>query len=181
MSGRRGSGNAYQGRRARWTRSEQISLVAAAISLAALLVAAIQPVTSWINYLSRPKVNIQYPSDGMQAANNTFGAHGTAQDIPPSSDLWLVVRSGVEGRWYPVTHLTVSGGRWSIGRDGICPASGLQDIQIYLVPDTDEGGLFGYVRASKSQQALGMNSMPPGAVLEATHAVNVDSNSPTTC
>jgi hypothetical protein len=152
-------------------------LAAAVISLAAFLVAAIQPISSFFARFSRPQVTIQYPSAGMHMPNNTFGARGTEQHIPLSSDLWLVVRSGVEGRWYPVINLTISNGKWSINSDWICPASGLQDIQVYLVPNTDEEALFNYVKGGKH----GISSLPPGAVLEATHAVNIASKSPANC
>lgn len=181
MSSLGSAGSANQGGINSWSRSDKISCIAAVVSFMALVISAIQPISSLADYILRPQVGIQYPSDGMRMANNTFNAHGTEERIPSSSDLWLVVRSGVEGRWYPVTRLSVSSGQWSIGDDVICPGSGLQDIQIYLVPDTGEEELFAYVRGSKSRQSLGMDSMPPGAVLEATHAVNVAPNSSDGC
>lgn len=176
-----GASGADPGKGKQWTRSDRISLAAVIAATLAFLVAAIQPMSSIVHYFSRPRVTIESPSNGMNMPNNTFGAWGTAQHVPPTSDLWLVVRSGVEGRWYPIYNLSADGGKWAIRNDRICPGSGLQDIQIYLVPNMDEGELFSYIKGDSAQQGLGINSMPPDAVLEATSSINVAGNSRTSC
>ena len=155
--------------RTKWARSDKISLCAVIAATLAFLVAAIQPVESVVHHFTRSQVTITFPAAGTHLPDNTFGAWGTAADIPASSDLWLVMRSGVESRYYPTINLTLgSDGKWSIRRDVMCPAPGLQDVQIYLVPNTDENDLFDYVRSSASKTGAGINSMPADAVLEAS-------------
>jgi hypothetical protein len=168
-----------ESRATNWIRSNKISMWALIFAALALLVSLIQPVSSLTHYLNRPRVAIKFPANGANEPNNTFGSSGIASNIPTSSDLWLVVRSGVEGRYYPVDNLTLANNKWSIPGDWICPASGRQDIQIYLVPNTDENDLFDYTRGRGPHH--GINSMPSQAVLEASHAIKVAANSQKSC
>lgn len=162
-----------------WTRSDKISLCAVIAATLAFFVSLIQPAISLTHYMTRPRVTIESPAAGISEQNNTFGSWGAARGIPASSDLWLVVRSGVEGRYYPIDNLTLMDGKWSIRSNWICPAGGLQDIQVYLVPNTDENDLFDYIRSRGPHQ--GINSMPSQAVLEASSDVQVAGNPRPSC
>lgn len=127
-----------QGADAERPRRSKQSLGALVISIIALVVAAWQPIiVPAIDHFRDPRVTFTYPKPGTRLATNIFGAWGTASHIPASSALWLIVRSGIEGRFYPVRNLPVSNGTWTIGSRWICPAPGLQDLQIYLVPNSD--------------------------------------------
>jgi hypothetical protein len=165
----------------KWARSDKLSLVAVIAASVACLVSAIKPAQSVMHYLARPRVTIGYPLPGSDMPNNTFGAWGKASNIPASSELWLVVRSGVEGRYYPVDNLAIVNGTWSIRSNRICPGAGLQDIQVYLVPGTGGNALFDYIRGSAANQGTGINSVPPQAVLEATSNVEVAGSSEKSC
>jgi hypothetical protein len=106
-------------------------------------------------------------------STNTFGAGGTASHIPESDDLWLVVRSGIEGRWYPDARLAPEDGAWRLQPRELCPASGPQELEVWLVPQTADGELIAYRKALDAGQAPGLNSMPPTATLEAVASISV--------
>jgi hypothetical protein len=144
--------------RDKWSRADKVSFFAAVV---ACLVAAVPYAVQGFRYLERPRVTIISPKNGARENANTLGVNGTAQNIPQSSDSWLVVRAGVEGRWYPFERVRLAGDRWAVKKDRICPGSGPQDIEIFLLPDTDEGQLFAYARESPQQRKVGINSMLP--------------------
>jgi hypothetical protein len=165
-----------------WSRADKFSLSAVIVAGLALLISAVQPIAAAAHYFERPRVSIAFPSTGAHLDDNRFGASGSASHIPPSSDLWLVIRPGIEGRYYPTINLTLNAnGSWHVGPDQICPAPGVQDIQVYMVPNTDENDLFGYRRSGAAKKGAGMNSMPAGAVLEASSNVVVAANMHTGC
>jgi hypothetical protein len=165
--------------RDKWARSDKISLCAVIAATLAFLVSAMQPVQSAVRHFTRPRASIIFPQDGARLPDNTFGAWGTSGNIPASSDLWLVIRSGIEGRYYPAINLTLaSNGTWGIQSNRMCPATGLQDVQVYLVPNTDENDLFAYIRSSAAKTGTGINSMPADAVLEASSGVVVGNSRP---
>jgi hypothetical protein len=168
-------------KRRKWKRSDRLSLAAVIAASAACVIAAIQPGAALWHWLHKAGVSITYPANDESMPNNTFGAWGTAANIPPSSDLWLIVRSGVEGRYYPTHNLQVVRGHWAIGAGKICPGAGPQDIQVYLVPNTDENDLFAYIRGGARTRNGGMNSVPADAVLEASHQVQVAGTSAKYC
>jgi hypothetical protein len=106
-------------------------------------------------------------------ADNTFGAHGTASYISADSDLWLIVRSDGDGRWYPTERLQISNGSWNVPKNQICPAPGYQELVIYSIPDSEEGPLFTYLNSKAGREGLGINNVPIGSVLMASATVNV--------
>ncbi len=155
----------------KWSRADRINLVVASIAILSVLIT--YGLRFW-NYIHRPQVQITSPHDGASARDNTIGAKGTAGNIPPSDDLWFVVRSGIEGRWYPVTNLVLKNGHWSVGRRLICPASGAQDFEVFLVSDTSQAQLHQYLRKSQHLRTPpGLDSMPAGAVLKAVSHITV--------
>ncbi len=161
-----------------WSRADKINL---SIVLTACLAIALPYGLQLLRFIQRPQAAIIAPVSGVRVLNNTFGANGTARNIPADSELWLVVKSGVEGRWYPWGPLSVSGGRWAVPPDRICPGYGPQYLQVFKVTDTETGDLFAFIRGSQSLQRQGINSLPPGAVLEASTRVIVGEDSRKFC
>jgi len=87
-----------------WTRADKINGIGILITFLGLIIGIGIPfVQHWLHYLGRPQVSIIWPANNEKMAYNTFGANGTAKNIPDNSDLWLFLRSGIEGRWYPIS------------------------------------------------------------------------------
>ena len=156
----------------KWERSDKISLLAVMIALLGSIGGIGSPyLISWIKQHYAPYVTIRYPTDGARKPDNGFGAGGTAINIPAGSDLWLVVRAGVQGAWYPLTRLSIKDSHWKVLR--VCPGACLQDIEIFLVPYASDAQLIAFVNGTGEVRKRGINSMPPNAVLEATSDVTV--------
>lgn len=124
----------------------------------------------------RLQVTISRPADGAILPDNTFGATGTAKHIPANDSLWLVLKPPGYGRWYPVSPISVIGGNWHIPRDIICPASGRQDVEVFLVPDVAMLRLQEYVSSRTAQHDPGIAAMPSLTMLKAVSYVNVRTN-----
>lgn len=154
-----------------WIRRNAATLIA----LIALVVSVIPYAERALSRFEQPRVSINLPHNGSKNVKRSVGAAGTASKIPSASDLWLVVRSGIEGRWYPAARLTTKrNGKWSVPAHYLCPGPGPQDFEVWLVPDVGEGQLLAYMNESRApQNPPGVNSMPPSAKLEATANINV--------
>jgi hypothetical protein len=163
--------------RDKWSHADKISLFTALIALLAALAALAPYVADGIHYLGRSRVTIDSPKNGTTEGDNAFGAEGTASSIPSDSDLWIVVRAEVEGLWYPAGRLVLVAGHWVVHAKLLCPATGPQEIEVYMIPDTSEAGLFAYVNGPDFGTSTGVNSLPPGAILEATSDVQVNGTS----
>lgn len=165
--------NSTQGR-ARWSRSDKISIAAIIIALLGAAGGIGTPyLVSWVKHFNNPQVTIITPANGAKEADNGFGARGTASNIPAGSDLWLIVRAGVAGIWYPFNKLSIDNDQWYVKRHSICTGAGPQDIEIFLVPYASDDQLVTFVNSSEQIQKLGINSLPPGATLEAASDVLV--------
>ena len=162
----------------KWSRADKINGIAVLVALLGLL---IPDVLHLMSYFTRAQASIIQPVNNARVPDNTFGARGSAENIPSDSDLWLIIRSGIEGRWYPVELLHVVNGMWQVGENQMCPASGLQELIIYLVPDSDEGQLFAYKRSAAGKNSTGINSVPPDSVVKATAYVQVPQKAKTGC
>jgi hypothetical protein len=126
-------------------------------------------------HLDPPQIQatISSPLTSTKEPDNLFGANGFAQNIPSNMELWLVVKSGVEGRYYPLEPLQIDNdGGWNIPNAKICPALGSQIIQLYLVPKAAEGSLSTYA-LDGTKHLAGIRSMPTGSVREAQSSVTV--------
>ncbi len=151
------------------------------IAVVALLIALAPYLEHFVSYLERPGAAISSPVDGEHVANNTFGVTGTAANIPADDDLWLVIRSGIQGRWYPVKRLLVTDGRWAVRRGTICPQPGPHDIEVFLVPDNGGGQFFSYLGSTAQSEGQGIDSIPPAAVLKAVSSIIVPAHATPTC
>ena len=159
----------------RWSRSDIISAFAALVAVAALV---LPYAIHWWQSRERPKVTIVTPSNNTTVANNTFSVSGTAQHIPQGDDLWLIVRGGIQGRWFPAQLITVSDSRWVIRKDMVCPAWGVQDLVIFMIPINNDQQLFAYKIHRRQERGKSIASLPPSAVVEATATIQVPNNEP---
>ena len=108
----------------------------------------------------QPSVTITSPPNGARLPNNTFGASGTAQNVPAGDSLWLVLKPSTYYKWYPVSRITVVSGTWEIQADKICSAEGRQNIRVFLVPNFAAAELAAYVSHRSSQHDPGIRNMP---------------------
>ena len=152
-------------------------LAALTIAIISSLAAAFAiPVYNFVKlHLHPPQIQatISSPIPSTKEYDNLFGANGFAQNIPSNMELWLVVKSGVEDKYYPLEPLVIDNdGGWNIPNAKICPALGSQVIQVYLVPKAEEGSLSTYSLDGTNHLA-GIPSMPTGSVREAQSRVTV--------
>lgn len=128
-----------------------------------------------------PEVTIISPPNGARLPDNTFGASGTAKNIPTADSLWLVIKAPNYYRWYPVIRIKTAGDTWVVGPNRICPAGGRQNIRVFLVPNSAAGQLSAYVTHRSSQHDPGIRSMPSSAVSEAVSHLHVNFHSRKSC
>ena len=158
----------------RWSKADKINGAGVLVAILGLIGGVVVPnLWNLYNYWHQPQASITWPTQTTHVADNTFSAHGTASHIPADSDLWLIVRSDGDGRWYPTERLIVANGSWRVPADVICPAPGPQELVVYMIPDSEEGQLFAYQNSKTGMNGLGINSVPIGSVAEAAVTVNV--------
>jgi hypothetical protein len=156
---------------ASWSRADKISAAIAVIALGA----AVTPyVSDVVKHFTGPRATIIMPVDG-STHPRSFGATGTAANIPRDDDLWLVIRSGIEGRWYPVSRIVPqANGAWTIPRGVIQPATGFQEIEVIMLSDSDEAQFIDYVnQRMKTSADPGLSSIPSVYSLEAVVRITV--------
>jgi hypothetical protein len=158
-----------------WSKADKINGAGTLVAILGLIGGVVVP-NLWhlYNYWQRPQASIEWPAKTTQVADNTFGARGTASHIPADSDLWLIVRSDGDGRWYPTQlPLAIADGSWRVAADMICPAPGPQELVVYMIPDSEENELFAYLKSKSGKNGLGINSVPVGSVVKAAVTVDV--------
>lgn len=128
-----------------------------------------------------PSVTIISPPSGTNLPNNTFGASGTARNIPAGDGLWLVIKAPTYYKFYPVGRIKVVNGIWVVAERKICPAGGRQDIRVFLVPNSAAAKLAVYVSRRTSKHDPGIRSMPSSATPEAISRLHVKFNSSSSC
>ncbi|WP_147268207.1 hypothetical protein [Spongiactinospora rosea] len=122
-------------RRRSWARADKIAIFAVVIS-------AIVTVGIWLadrqGGIVPPSGSITNIADELVVRKEALFVEGKAQDIPAGSEVWLVIRAGSEGRWYPVMATRVGpDGSWRSDDDASDPrnvrlaTNGPYYIQIY--------------------------------------------------
>jgi hypothetical protein len=161
-----------------WSRADKINSSMAIIALLGVLISLVSLADDLWERRHRPQVTIHDPANNSTPANRDFGASGSANNIPSGSDLYLMIRPSIEGRWYPVARLTIKeGGSWAIPKGVIDPASGSQEIQVFSVPINDAAQLLEYVNMRrKTGDDPGISGLPSSAALKAYSHVNVPKN-----
>jgi hypothetical protein len=156
-----------------WSRADRISLATAILAL----VVAVAPVAiHFWEILHSVHATITTPTTGsIYHANKDPGATGTARNKPSDEDLWVVKRSGIEGRWYPAERLHIkSDGTWTTGP--LRPGLGEQEFYVILVPITEDAQFIDYVNNlvhSNYKSDPGVSSLPPDSKVEAVSSVTV--------
>jgi hypothetical protein len=161
-----------------WSRPDKINL---GILIVAFVVLVLPYLQHWVSSQWRPQASILSPANNARIADNTFGANGSAKYIPDNSDLWLIVRSGIQGRWYPIQRLRVVNGSWQVGRKRICPTPGPQQLELFLVPDSEDEQLFNYQSSSVQLHSEGITSVPPDSTVEAISNIEVLKTTSSSC
>lgn len=158
----------------KWSRANKIGLFGAIVAVIALIIAALPYAADVWRHFSGPSAAITEPAPGSVQPNNMFGAQGTSRNIPDGDDLWLVVRSGIEARWYPVTRIVPVNGPWIVGGGLIRPALGSQIIELIMLSDSNEASFINYVKALQLKQLNpGLSSLPNGYTLLASAQIQV--------
>jgi hypothetical protein len=159
-----------------WSRADKIS---AAIGVIALGTAVAPYVSDVVKHFTAPRATITVPADGSTQPSD-LGACGTSTNIPRDDDLWLVTRSGIEGRWYPVTRIVPqANGNWTVPRNVIQPATGFQEIEVLMLSDSDEAQFIDYANRREATGAdPGLSNIPSVHSLEAVARITVRSKGP---
>ncbi len=160
----------------KWTRADKINGFVAAV---ALLTAIVPLAKNLYGYLHRPTVTISSPPSNFITGSKGFDVTGTSQNIPGDDDLWLLVRAP-GNFWFPIAKVN-SSGPWSVTAHMICfrMGPGLQDLQVWMIPDTADGPLISYMNKSNSTSPV--TQLPPGSTLETHVAVQVPNNIRVSC
>ncbi len=150
------------------------NVIGTTISIIALLVASLPYLSDVVKHFTGPRAAITMPADGSTQPSN-FGATITAANIPHDHDLWLVIRSGIEGRWYPIRRIVPpASGVSTIPRGVIRPAKGFQEIEVMMLSDSDEGQFIDYVnRREATGIDPGLSTIPSVYSLEAVTRITV--------
>ena len=166
----------------KWSKADRINGAGVLVAIFGLIGGVLIP-SCWhvYTYSQRPQAAIERPTKNSNMASNKFDAYGTAEHIPADFDLWLIVRSDGDGRWYPSELLQVTNGTWHVSDTSICPAPGFQELVVYMIPDSAEGPLFSYINGKAGKRGLGINSVPVGSVVMASAIVNVAKNKHVYC
>jgi hypothetical protein len=158
-----------------WNRADKINLWIALIALVSGFIALIpyaQRVQAWLN---RSTATISAPVNGSTFhINHNQGVTGDVHHIPSDSDLWLAIRSGVEGRWYPISQIRERDGSWRVQPSFIAPAVGSQEFVLILVPVTDDAQFIDYFNRKNRTDDPGISSLPSLATIKAISEVNVE-------
>jgi hypothetical protein len=154
-------------------RSDKKATVALLVAIVALVAPWGQ--SAWVHF-HEASASIIVSIPGLKTSprmtvRSPFDVHGEWNNITPAEDMWLMVRSGNEGRWYPVERLQKdANGKWATTGKAIQPAIGLQEIEILQVPVTADGTLIDYIKNLQKRGDPGLNSPP----LEAKWIVTLD-------
>jgi hypothetical protein len=150
------------------------NVIGTTISIIALFIASLPYLSDAVEHFTGPRAAITTPADGSTPPSD-FGATITAANIPRDDDLWLVIRSGIEGRWYPVRRIVPpANGVWTIPRGVIRPAKGLQEIEVMMLSDSDEAQFIDYVnRREATGNDPGLSTIPSIYSLKAVTRITV--------
>ena len=132
------------------------AIAALGVSIIALVLSA--PVYPHIEALfaASPEADFVYPNPSTTTAPAGFSVSISSNNVPVSSDLWFIVRAGTQHEWYPFDLINPNG-TWSIA--DICPATGKQILQIWLVPDSQESTLLTYLDSKHGSYTQGLTSL----------------------
>ncbi|MFI0421809.1 hypothetical protein [Spongiactinospora sp. 9N601] len=157
-------------RRRRWARTDKIAAFAIVIS-------AVITLGIWLadrqGRSVPPSGTITNIADELKVREEALFVEGKAGDIPVGSEVWLVIRAGLERRWYPVM-MTRPGpdGSWRSDDDASDPqnvrlvTNGPYYIQIYCANMSAIAEFQQYkAKAIKSNKYPGMDKLPRGAKL----------------
>ena len=121
-----------------------------------------------------PEAHFVSPNPVINTAPAGFTVSISSNNIPDSSDLWFIIRAGSQGEWYPYSRI-IPNETWSI--PGVCPAKGSQVLQIYLIPNSEEGTLLIYQADRTLSSGRGLTSLgAPSETLLAERTINVMTN-----
>jgi hypothetical protein len=140
------------------------------IAIAALLASVLLSSPAFSLYekwsATPPEADFVSPNSSLNAIPAGFLVSVKSNNIPDSSDLWFIVRSGSQAEWYPWA-LMSSNETWSL--ENVCPGTGEQILQVWLVPDSQESVLLEYVSTHHSSYTQGLLNLGSSSASELTH------------
>jgi hypothetical protein len=158
-----------------WSRADKINRWIAVLALVAAFIALVPYVQHGVDWLRRSSATFTPPTDcSTFSISHNQGATGVARNIPINSDLWLALRAGAEGRWYPVAWIPSRNGPWTVPPQYVTPALGRQELALIIVPVTDDAQFIDYVKLKHQTGAdPGISSLPPLAELKTICQIEV--------
>lgn len=148
----------------RWQRSDWLSLAAVAVSLIALL---IPPITSQIESARAPKASISGIEEEQKLSRSDYQVEVSYENKDDDADVWLVLRTGIEGKWYPLRRVLPSEGDLNTGvsepLDVFLATTGPYQLSVYYTTPS-QGLAFQEYLAQPAADQTGMFGIPEGIV-----------------
>lgn len=141
----------------RWTRTDRISLGALIIALLALL-GSFGPGAA--DYLWGSKAYIENLSDGDVVVSSDISVEVRITN-PRDMDYWLILKTGVEGKWYPQARIISDDNGKSPSIPVHLGSTGSFQISVYATDPSQGESLYEYF-ARPADGRTGLTGLPEG-------------------
>jgi hypothetical protein len=146
-----------------WYSSNKATNTIAIIALLAA-VGLSSPVLSFFaaRLADHPEADFISPNPSIKDVPAGFLVSVRSNNIPDSSNLFFVIRDESQAEWYPWAIMD-SNETWSL--KDVCAGTGMQTLQIWLVPDSQENALLYWIDNPHSSYTQGLTSLgSPSAI-----------------
>ncbi len=153
-----------------WTRPDKINFVIAVAAVVTAIGGLLPAANDFLDKRNAPSAAFVEPDNNERISGRTTEASGTAKNVDRDESLWLVLRTSVDGYWYPSQRLTIQqDGEWKTKSEEplVLADLGEYEAYLYLATDSANASLAAYLRKAPSiQKKTGkwpwMNSLPEG-------------------
>jgi hypothetical protein len=121
-----------------WTRPDKINFVIAVAAVVTAVGALWPAANDFLDKRNAPSATFVEPGNNERISGRTTEASGSAENIDRPESLWLVLRTSVDGYWYPSQRLTIQqDGEWKTRSEEPLVLAGLGEYEVYLYLATD--------------------------------------------
>jgi hypothetical protein len=152
-----------------WVRADKIAAISLAVAAIALVLSGIPIATAAWERFHAPSISIETPGEDEQISVQASAVTGFMANIPEDRDVWLLVRSSSEGRWYPIQTVEPQpDGSWQSEADALqLTDPGAYTLYAYLADFTASAEMKSYLTEAQASGVYpGLPSPPEGTTLE---------------
>lgn len=139
----------------------------AASALVVAIIAVTPLVRGAVERNSELHATFVQPTSGQAVHGETVPTQVTVENLGNDEDVWLVLRAGEQGRWYPIVRIQPDGsGAW-MASDGevVLGTTGTYQLLLYGVRPPEAGAMQEYVESAEANGHPGLTSLPVGVRL----------------